>query len=145
MKASIWNHAHSAPSRPLRAALAILLGLICVSCGETYRPVAQPIQGLQPSPAPFHFVVAINTDGVGDNHRDSGAASNINVSGDSMQGTLKLGIAPVHAALIAAGSKLYIANSAEDTVTSSNISSPSAAAATVSLPASASAAITQVT
>lgn len=136
MRVSIRNHAHSAPSRPLRAAFTILLGLICASCGETYRPVAQPIQGLQPSPAPFHFVVAINTDGVGDNHRDSGAVSNINVSGDSMQGTLKLGIAPVQAALIAAGSKLYITNSAEDTITASNISAPSAVAATVSLPPS---------
>ena len=144
MKASIWNHAHSAPARPLRAALTILLGLICVSCGETYRPVAQPIQGLQPSPAPFHFVVAINTNGVGDNHRDRGTVSDINVSGDSMQGTLRVGVAPVHAALIAAGSKLYVANSAEDTVTTSNISAPSAAAATVSLPASPSATIIQV-
>src|ERR1700681_4344476 len=126
MKASIWNHAHSAPSRPFRAALAILLGLICASCGETYRPAAQPIQGLQPSPAPIHFVVAITTDGVGDNHRDSGAVTDINVSGDSMQGTLRVGVAPVHAALNAAGSKLYVANSAEDTVTTSNISSPSA-------------------
>jgi YVTN family beta-propeller protein len=142
MSVSIRNHAHSAPSRPLRAALAILLGLICVSCGETYRPVAQPIQGLQPSPAPFHFVASINTDGVGDNHRDSGAVSDINVSGDSMQGTLRVGVAPVHAALIAAGSKLYVANSAEDTVTTSNISSPSAVAATVSLPPSPFATIT---
>src|ERR1700724_1992198 len=101
MTVSIRNHAHSARSRPLRAAFTILLGLICVSCGETYRPVAQPIQGLQPSPAPFHFVVSISTDGIGDNHRDSGAASNIDVSGDSIRGNLKAGIAPVHAALVA--------------------------------------------
>ena len=59
-----------------------------------------------------------------------------------MQGTLKVGIAPVHAALIAAGAKLYIANSAVDTVTTSNISSPSAVAATVSLPPSPFASIT---
>jgi len=58
-----------------------------------------------------------------------------------MQGTLKVGIAPVDAALIAAGSKLYVANSAEDTVTSINISS-SAVAATVSLPSSPFASIT---
>src|ERR1700688_2100026 len=136
MRVSIRNHGHYAPSRPLRAAFTLLLGLICASCGETYRPVAQPIQGLQPSPAPAHFVASINTDGVGDNHRDSGSTSNINVSGDSMQGTLKVGIAPVHAALIAAGSKLYVANSAEDTVTASNLSAPFAVAATVSLPPS---------
>jgi YVTN family beta-propeller protein len=142
MRVSIRNHAHSAPSRTLRAVFTILLGLICASCGETYRPVAQPILGLQPSPAPAHFVVSINTDGVGDNHRDSGSSSDINVSGDSMLGTLRVGIAPVHAALIPAGSKLYVANSAEDTVTTSNISFPTAAAATVSLPPSPFASIT---
>src|ERR1700730_16038707 len=142
MTVSIRNHAHSARSRLLRAAFTLLLGLICASCGETYRPVAQPIQGLQPSPAPAHFVASINTDGVGDNHRDSGSASNVNVSGDSMQGTLRVGIAPVHAALIASGSKLYVANSAEDTVTASNISAPFVAAAIVSLPASPFASIT---
>jgi YVTN family beta-propeller protein len=59
-----------------------------------------------------------------------------------MQGTLKVGIAPVHAALIAAGSKLYVANSAEDTVTTSNLSAPFAVAATVSLPPSPFASIT---
>ena len=135
MRVSIWNHAHSAPSRLLRAASTLLLGLICASCGENFRPVAQPIQGLQPSPAPSHFIASITTDGVGDNHRDSGAVSNMNVSGDSIQGTMKVGIAPVHAALTAAGAKLYAANSAEDTVTSTIISS-AAVAATVSLPPS---------
>ena len=131
------------PSRPLTAAFTILLGLICASCGETYRPVAQPIQGLQPSPAPEHFVVSISTDGIGDNHRDSGAASNIDVSGDSLRGNLRAGIAPVHAVLVA-GSKLYIANSGEDSVTANNVSAPTAVAK-ISLPASPSGTITQVT
>ena len=143
MRVSIRNHAHSATSRPLTAAFTILLGLICASCGETYRPVAQPIQGLQPSPAPGHFVVSISSDGIGDNHRDSGAASNIDVSGDTIRGNLRAGIAPVHAALVA-GSKLYIANSAEDSVTANNVSFPTEVV-TISLPPSVSAIITQVT
>ena len=141
MKVSIRNHALPAPSRPLTAAFTILLGLICASCGETYRPVAQPIQGLQPSPAPFHFVVSISTDGIGDNHRDKGAASNIDVSGDTLRGNLRAGIAPVHAALVVGGSKLYVANSAEDSVTANNVSSPTAVA-TISLPPSPVASIT---
>ncbi len=132
------------PSRLLTAALVLLLGLVCVSCGETYRPVAQPILGLQPSPAPSHFVVSISTDGIGDNHRDSGAASNINVSGDSIRGNIRAGIAPVHAALAASGSKLYIANSGQDSVTASSVSSPTSAG-NISLPPSPSATITQVT
>ena len=144
MRVSIWNYALSVPSRPLTAAFTILLGLICASCGETYRPVAQPIQGLQPSPAAAHSIIAINTDGVGDNHRDRGSATNINVSGDSLQGNLRAGLVPLHAALIAAGSKLYVANSGEDSVTANNVSVPTAGA-TISLPASPSGTITQVT
>lgn len=144
MSVSIRNHALSAPSRSLTAGFTLLLGLICASCGETYRPVAQPIQGLQPSPAPGHFMVSISVDGVGDNHRDSGAASSIDVSGDSIRGNLKAGIAPVHATLTPSGSKLYIANSGQDSVTVNNVSSPTAGG-TISLPPSPSATINQVT
>jgi YVTN family beta-propeller protein len=120
----------------------ILLGLICVSCGETYRPVAQPIQGLQPSPAPAHFLASINADGVGDNHRDRGSVSSINVSGDTMRGELKAGMVPIHAGSTASGLLLYIANSGDDTVSVSNASSPTGAL-TISLPPSPSATITQ--
>jgi len=141
MRVFIRNHAHQVPSRLLTAGFTILLGLICASCGETYRPVAQPIIGLQPSPAPSHFMVSISTDGIGDNHRDSGSAININVSGDTVRGNLRAGIGPVHAALAGGGSKLYIANSADDTVTVSNVSSPNVGGA-ISLPPSPSASIT---
>jgi YVTN family beta-propeller protein len=144
MRVSIRNHAHTAPSRVLRAAFTLLLGLICASCGETYRPVAQPIQGLQPSPAPVHFMASINSDGVGDNHRDRGSVSSINVSGDSVRGELKAGMVPVHAGSTASGLLLYIANSGDDTVSVSNVSTPTGAV-TISLPASPSATITQAT
>jgi YVTN family beta-propeller protein len=142
MRVSIRNHAHSARSRALKAAFALVLGLICASCGETYRPVAQPIQGLQPSPAPSHFMASINSDGVGDNHRDRGSVSSINVSGDTMRGELKAGMVPIHAGSTASGSLLYIANSGDDTVSASNVSSPTGAV-TISLPPSPSATITQ--
>jgi YVTN family beta-propeller protein len=144
MRVPIRNNEPYAPSRVLTAAFTILLGLICLSCGETYRPVAQPIQGLQPNPAPAHFVASINTDGVGDNHRDRGSVSSINVSGDSMRGELKAGMVPVHAGLTASGSLLYIANSGDDTVSVSNVSSPTGSVA-ISLPPSPSATITQAT
>src|ERR1700747_1493947 len=144
MRVSIRNHAHSARSRALKAAFALVLGLICASCGETYRPVAQPIQGLQPSPAPSHFMASINSDGVGDNHRDRGSVSSINVSGDTMRGELKAGMVPIHAGSTASGSLLYIANSGDDTVSASNVSSPTGGV-TISLPPSPSATITQAT
>src|SRR3954467_10797358 len=142
MRVSIRNHAHSAPSRALRGAFTILLGLICASCGETYRPVAQPIQGLQPSPAPSHFMASINSDGVGNNHRDRGSVSSINVSGDSLRGALRVGMVPLHAALIPSGSLLYIANSGEDTISGNSVSSPTRSV-TISLPPSPFATITQ--
>ena len=142
MRVPIRNHAHSAPSRALRGAFTIWLGLICASCGETYRPVAQPIQGLQPSPAPSHFMASINSDGVGNNHRDRGSVSSINVSGDSLRGELRVGMVPVHAALIPSGSLLYIANSGEDTISGNSVSSPTGSV-TISLPPSPSATITQ--
>ena len=142
MRVPIRNHAHSAPSRALRGAFTIFLGLICASCGETYRPVAQPIQGLQPSPAPSHFMASVNSDGVGNNHRDRGSVSSINVSGDSLRGELRVGMVPVHAALIPSGSLLYIANSGEDTISGNSVSSPTGSV-TISLPPSPSATITQ--
>src|SRR3954471_3701306 len=142
MRVPIRNHAHSAPSRALRGAFTILLGLICASCGETYRPVAQPIQGLQPSPAPAHFMASVNADGVGSNHRDRGSLSSINVSGDSVRGELRAGMVPVHAGATASGSLLYIANSGDDTVSVGNLSSPTGSV-TVSLPPSPTATIIQ--
>src|SRR5581483_3355692 len=128
-------------SRWFGAALAVCLAVICLSCGETYRPVAQPIQGLQPSPAPSRIVTSINTDGVGSDHRDRGSASSIDVSGDSLRGNLRAGMVPVHAGLIAASTKLYVANSGDDTVTANNVSSPNAVL-TISLPPSPFASIT---
>lgn len=142
MRVSIRNHAQSAASRACRAVFTLLLGLICASCGETYRPVAQPIQGLQPSPAPAHFLASINSDGVGDNHRDRGSASSIDVSGDSVRGELRAGMVPIHAGSTLSGALLYIANSGDDTVSVSNPSSPTGSV-TISLPPSPAATITQ--
>lgn len=106
--------------------------------------MAQPIAGLQPSPVQAHTVFAISSDGITDNHRGNGAASNIDASGDSIQGNLTVGIAPAHAGLTRDGTRLYVANSAEDSVTANNTSAPTTVAATVSVPASATAMITQV-
>jgi YVTN family beta-propeller protein len=91
-----------------------------------------------------HFVASINSDGVGDNHRDRGSVSSIDVSGDTMRGELKAGMVPIHAGATPSGALLYIANSGDDTVSVSNVSSPTGAV-TVSLPPSPAATITQAT
>jgi len=135
---------------PQMASRGWIVGFILLSvmsyagCGETYRPVAQPIEGIQPSPAEAHSIFAVNTDGIGDSHRGNGSASDIDASGDSVQGNLIVGTAPVHAALTPNGAALYVVNSAEDTVTANHPSAPTTVAATVSLPPSPAAQITQV-
>jgi YVTN family beta-propeller protein len=107
--------------------------------------VAQPIEGVQPSPSAAHIVVSINTDGIAANQRGNGSATNIDTSGDSIQGNLRAGMAPAYAVLTPNGGKLYIANSAEDTLTVNNTLAPTTIANTVNLPPSPSAQITQVT
>jgi len=89
-------------------------------------------------------VIAVNTDGVTAGSRGLGSASNIDVSGDSVQGNLQVGMVPAYAGLTPDGTKLYVANSGDDTVTANTTSSPTAAAVSVSLPPTPSAQITSV-
>lgn len=139
------SNAPLAPVRIFKTAVTLGLAALFAACGETYRPVAQPLEGIQPSPAAAHSVIAVNTDGIATSQRSNGSASNINVSGDSIQGNLIVGLVPAHAGLTSDGSKLYVANSGEDSVSANTTSSPTVVAATVSLPPSPGAAITAVT
>src|SRR5713226_3853292 len=98
-----------------RRVLGILvLCLIGVSCGDQYRPVAIPIVGPPPDPAAFHFVLVLSDNGT----HDPGASSRLDVSGDTNIGVAQLGLGPAHAALAPSGSRVYIANSLEDSVSS---------------------------
>jgi YVTN family beta-propeller protein len=108
---------------------AVILPLVCTSCGDVYRPVAQPIIGPPPNPAALHFVAAIATDGA----QNRGSASRIDVSGDTTEGLFPTGILPSHAALTANGARLFVANSGEDTVSSNNPSTPTVST-TIALP-----------
>jgi YVTN family beta-propeller protein len=107
-----------ASSLPLRLGLPLLLILLGVSCGDTYRPVAQPIPGPSPAPAPAGhiFVVSSNGSAPGNTLLGPGAVNRVDVSGDSVVSSTPSGLAPSHAALDSTGSRLYVANSAEDTV-----------------------------
>src|SRR5207248_1129625 len=121
---------HSPESRRIATTtLVLLLTLVAASCGETFRPIAQPVLGPQPDPAAFHFVISVNTNG----SADPGSAERIDVSGDTAVGVFQTGVAPAHAALIPNGTKLYVANPAEDTVSANNTSSPTVVT-TVTLP-----------
>src|SRR5256714_6795034 len=110
----------------------LLLALICTSCGDTFRPVATPISPPPPDPSSFHYVLVISSNGPS----NPGSSTRIDVSGDTNAGVAKLGLGPVHAALLPNAARIFVANSFENTV-SSYLPTDVTAITTVSLPASA--------
>jgi YVTN family beta-propeller protein len=98
--------------RVARLAAVLILALICLSCGDTFRPVAIPVTPPPPDPRSFHYILMVSDNGA-DN---PGASTRIDVSGDTNVGVAKLGLGPVHATLLPNGSKIYVANSLENTV-----------------------------
>src|SRR5438045_3755810 len=99
----------------LARVLGILaLCLVGVSCGDQFRPVAIPITPPPPDPQSAHYVLVLSDNGT----HDPGASSRLDVSGDTNIGVAQLGIAPVHAALTPNGSRVYVANSLEDSIAS---------------------------
>jgi YVTN family beta-propeller protein len=108
------------PFKTLSTIFVLGLALICTSCGDVYRPVAQVIPGTPPNPAAVHFVIAVSTNG----NNNIGSASRLDVSGDTNLGVLQTGQVPIHAALLQNASKQYIANYGDDTVTENAPSSP---------------------
>lgn len=110
--------------------VAVLLAALCeIGCGDVFRPIAQPIPLPPPNPAAGHLVLALASNGTS----DAGTLSRIDVSGDSVSSIFTTGVAPVYAAFAGGGSKVYVANSVEDTVSSNSSSSPTQAT-TISLP-----------
>ena len=111
-----------------RLALPILLVLLGVSCGDVYRPVALPIPGTSPAPAPTGHVLAIAMNGTVTSPPNQfvnfGSLSRIDISGDSVVQVAPTGIGPVHGTLTTAG-RLYVANSGDDTVFASPLSASS--------------------
>jgi len=115
--------------------VALLLSiLIWVSCGDTFRPVAIPQPPVPPDPESTHFAFMVSTNGA----NNSGGVTQIDVSGDSNLGTAPVGLGPSHVALLINGSRVVVANSLEDTLTSFQAASstlPIGATTTISLPA----------
>jgi YVTN family beta-propeller protein len=92
----------------------LILGLICVSCGDQYRPVAVPIVAPPPDPQAIHFVLVFSVNGM----NDPGAGSRLDVSGDTNIGVAQLGLGPAHATLTPNGARVYAVNTREDSVSS---------------------------
>jgi YVTN family beta-propeller protein len=113
----------------VRVAGVLFLMVICVSCGETFRPVATPIAPNPPNPGFSHLALVITNNG----SNNPGASTSIDVSGDTAVSRSTVGLMPVHAALVQNGTRVYVANSGDGTV---SVFSPSTATpvVTVSLP-----------
>jgi DNA-binding beta-propeller fold protein YncE len=87
------------------AAMA-LAALVCVSCGQVYRPVVIPVSTTPPNPANFHAVFGISTNVAA----NPGTAMQIDVSGDSNIGVANMGINPTHAATLPNNSRVFVAS-----------------------------------
>ena len=102
--------------------LLAMLGVILAGsgCGDTYRPIAIPIQPTPPTPAALHYVVSLSMNGVCPPQAGEacgrGASTRIDVSGDTSVGAAQVGLNPVHAVITPNGSSVYVANQMEDTV-----------------------------
>jgi YVTN family beta-propeller protein len=100
--------------RACQIAGILFLFLICISCGDTFRPVAVPVPQPPPDPGSFHFAIMVNDNGP----TNPGTTTRVDVSGDSNAGNSVAGFGPVHAALLANAGRIYVANNGEDTVSS---------------------------
>jgi YVTN family beta-propeller protein len=132
----------------LAAAWAIVVSCLICGCGDTFRPVATPLP--QPSPDPQAFRLAVFTSCQLDpNPPDpknpclaTGAtsqASDVNVSGDSVEGVVPVGRSPIFA-LVQNNSGLAVqvttADFDNDTVTQhgdSHLSNPAVVSAPVTI------------
>src|SRR5438552_11358042 len=110
----------------------LVLTLICISCGDTSRPVATPISPPPPDPSSFHYALVISSNGPS----NPGSSTRIDVSGDTNVGVARLGLGPVHAALLPNAGRVYVANSLENSISSYSPTDVTSVT-TVSLPASA--------
>jgi len=116
-------------SRVARISAVLALFLICVACGDTFRPVAVPISPSPPDPSSFHYVLVVSDNGPS----SPGVVSRIDVSGDTNVGEGKTGVGPVHAALLPGGTRVFVANASEGTLSSFSPNSPTLVT-TISLP-----------
>ena len=80
--------------------------LICISCGQVYRPVVIPISTIPPNPANFHAVFAVSAN----TSLNFGSTFQIDVSGDSNIGQTNVGVNPTHAAILPTNARVFVAS-----------------------------------
>jgi YVTN family beta-propeller protein len=93
-----------------RLAGLIFLFLVCISCGDVYRPTIIPEPVPTPDPKNAHSTFTVNQNG----GFNPGTGMQVNVSGDSAASVTKVAIMPVHATLL--GTRVWVANQGADSV-----------------------------
>src|SRR4030088_1503046 len=86
--------------------VVLVCTVVCVSCGQVYRPVVIPITITPPNPANFHQVFAINANVP----FNAGTGMQVDVSGDTNIGVISIGLNPTHAAILPNNSRVFVAN-----------------------------------
>lgn len=97
-----------------RVAALVLCFLICVACGDVYRPTIIPNPVNIPNPQNFHTVFLVNQNG----SSNPGTGMQVDVSGDTNAGVTKVAMGPVHATVQAFGSgtDIWVANAISNSV-----------------------------
>jgi DNA-binding beta-propeller fold protein YncE len=120
-----------------KTALFLLLSsmaLVWISCGDVFRPVANPIPGPIPDPQNFHFAIVVSQNAPA----NPGTGMQIDVSGDTNVGVANTATAPVHAALLPPnGNRVYVANGTSDSMSvfaPASVTSSIGTVTTISLP-----------
>jgi YVTN family beta-propeller protein len=115
---------------PLAGRLALLLvTLILVSCGDVFRPVANPVAtpGGDPQQQQLALVVSNNNGGLG-------GTTEINVSGDTNAATFVVGRGPVHAAFNVGVFQALVANRDGDSISLYSATTQGSDVTTILLP-----------
>jgi YVTN family beta-propeller protein len=93
-----------------KVAALLVCFLICIACGDVYRPTIIPNPVPIPPPQNFHTTFSVNQNG----SIYPGTGMQVDVSGDSNAGTTKLAMGPVHAAVLT--NNVWSANFVSDSV-----------------------------
>ena len=93
-----------------KVAAFVFAFLICVGCGDVYRPTIIPNPVPIPPPQNFHTAFVINQNGT----IYPGTGMQVDVSGDSDAGAAKVAMNPVHATVLGTG--VWTANNGSDSV-----------------------------
>src|SRR3981081_1077207 len=86
--------------------VVLVCTVVCVSCGQVYRPVVIPITITPPNPSNFHEVFSINANVP----FNPGTVMQVDVSGDTNVGVISIGLNPTHAAILPNNSRVFVAN-----------------------------------